>query len=180
MILNEKVEEFFNNKELEGLKGVTTGCPAYNNVGDSVSSPYPAAFSNILDFNIKDDTTNKNQASISGIVDYTNSQFVIKKIDVDSDVLDSERVSVVKRLLNSIIVNLEQEQISISTVYWRVNKDCTDFLKAATDMGFTIQDTNAYSFELVYFLSGFPVRQGYNSSKVLNAVRRMSLNTGEF
>ena len=178
MILNEKVEDYFNNKELETITRMQTTQHSYNNLTDSVSSPYNPNTSNIIDISIKDDVTNVNQASMSGIIDYTNSQFVIKKLDIQAEVED--KISVIKRLINSIIVNLETNQISISTIYWRLNKENTECLKAALDSGFSVQDSNNYSFELTYYLASFPARLSTNSSKVLGAINRMHLNTGQF
>ena len=178
MILNEKLEDFFNNKETETITKMQSIQSKYNNINDSVTNPYNAGSSNIMDISIKDDANNANQANLSGIIDYANSQFVIKKVNIAENVTD--RISIIKRLINSIIVNIESNEYSISTIYWRVNKENTDCLKAALDSGFTIQDTNTYSFELVYYTGSFPIRQSTNSAKVLSAAHRMALNSGQY
>lgn len=173
MILNEKVEDFFNDKEINRIEREHTVGSEYHSLGEPVNNPYHPNYSSVLDFNIKSDTDNSIEASLSGIIDFINGQFVIEKLTISNE-LNRENVDIIKRLLNSVIVNLELEQNCVSTIYWRVNKEYTACLKACFDMGFSIHDSDQYSFQLVYFLKSFPIRKSYNTSKVTNTVGRMN------
>ena len=178
MILSEKIETFFNDKEVEKIQAARSIQSKYNSMDDSVDNPYSPNVSNTMEFTINDDINSAYDAALSGVVDYANGQFVIKKVVINAT--EANTLDIVKRLLNSAIVNLEQNNITVGLIYWRINKQYTDYLKAALDMGFTIQDTNTYSFEVVYYLQSFPARQNSNTVKVMDIANRMKLNTGEY
>jgi len=168
MILNENINEFFNDKELYNLQRMKSSQDNYNNLKDTIINPYNPNLSQVLDFSIKSDDGSKDICSISGILDLTNSQFVIKKLNVEPN---TDSLDLIKRLLNSIIVNMESTYNDISTIYWRINKEYDICIKAAADKGFTIQDENQFSIEMVYYLASTPVRQNNNTMQVMNTVK---------
>lgn len=165
MILNEYVNDFFSNYETQTVEKMKSAQDKYNNIDDPIETNQ----SNILNFTIKGDG-NDIDGRIAGIIDYFNAQFVIKKLEVKEG---ADRISVIKRLLNSVIVNIETDKPEIDTLYWRINKNDSDCIKACADVGFDYQDDNNYSMEFVYNLASSPVRQNYNTRKVTTVVNRM-------
>ena len=163
MILNERLEDLFSKIELCNVEREKTVQDKYNNLTDTLQNPFDPNHSEILDFSIKDND-GKDSAKLSGILDYADSQFLVRKIDIQEDVYDTNEV--LKRLINSVIVNLETQHPEISLIYWRINIVNKNAIKAAADMGFEVQDSNTYSFEMVYYLASSPVRKNYNSLQV--------------
>lgn len=172
MILNENINEFFNNNEMKNIKRMQSSQDHYNNMNDTIVNPYNPNLSQILDFSIKNDDGTKDTCTVSGILDLTNSQFVIKKLEVKEQ---ENALELVKNLLNAIIVNMETQYPDISIVYWRINKDYITCIKAAADKGFVIQDENQFSVEMVYYLASTPIRQNHNTVQVMKIVKNREM-----
>ncbi len=171
MILNEKVEDFFNSKEMETIERMKSVQDNYSNLDNPINNDMDG----ILEFTIKGEE-GIDDSKLSGVLDYTNSQFVIKKLGLNSEI--TNKVDVIKKLLNSLIVNLESNYSDISTIYWRLNKVNSECLKAALDMHFVIEESNQYVFELTYYLSSVPYRKSYNTHLVTHTANMMANSTG--
>jgi hypothetical protein len=175
LLFNEYVEDFFNSKELNNVeRNPMPQDSTYNSLSSNIENPYDSDSSKILEFSIKGNNEGETIAKLSGIVDYTHSQFVIKKLDVNEE---EDIKDLLGRLINSAIVNLETTQPDIDTIYWRINKANSSCIYAAMNKGFVVQDTNTFSVELVYYMASSSVRQSYNTRKVMEVTDKMAHNS---
>lgn len=158
------LSEFVNNLSTNIEKRITPQ-DSYNSMEAEIKR---CNRNQILDFSIKNDQS-LDEAKLSGIIDFANAQFVIRKLEF-AESFNGDIIETTKRLLNSLITNLEMQYPEIDIIFWRVNKNYSSYIKAALDKQFTIQDTNSYAFELTYHTASYPVRKNYNGIKIQKTI----------
>ena len=161
MLLSEFVNDYFLNKEIQiQRREPDPRMEYYGNINDKIKSDS----SNVLEFSIKGEAGTGHLIKLSGIVDYANGEFIIRKVDFANNfTINKEDI---ERLINSVITNLEMSQPNIDIIFWRINKCNSECIEAALNKGFVYEDSNQYTMDLVYYLPSNPIRLSYNTKKL--------------
>jgi hypothetical protein len=93
--------------------------------------------------------------SIEGTLNPAEVQFIINKISVSTDIYPSGVLY--KKMIKSVINNLETKYPDIDIIYWEVPKDNYEFVKTAFDLAFDLVETTRDSFNMIYNLTNISI-----------------------